>query len=127
MAIEILKRTFIYEAASGAITLEDPDPQMGIEEVREFYSLTYPELRQSEIDELQKDGCIEIRFQRKVGTKGIGVAVLADGRKLRSVAFCSDEMEESELMEAVGMILRNLHLHAATDMPAAPSAMLGMI
>ncbi|OGP24996.1 MAG: carbamoylphosphate synthase large subunit [Deltaproteobacteria bacterium GWB2_55_19] len=55
----------------GSLELQDPDPSMTPEQVREFYSSVYPELTQSVIEgpEYGEDS-IKYEFSRSVGTKG---------------------------------------------------------
>lgn len=66
--VEVAKRTFKYNS----LTLQDPDPSMGPEEVKAFYSSIYPELTQAvvegpEYDDLQG---MSYEFRRSIGTKG---------------------------------------------------------
>ena len=44
MDIEKLPRQFVFDNKGKKITLADPDPSMPVEQVRKFYSATYPEL-----------------------------------------------------------------------------------
>lgn len=60
-------RVFKY----GQITLEDPDPALSAEQVKDFYANVYPELTQSEIDGPKDENGQEIyEFEKTVGTKG---------------------------------------------------------
>jgi PRTRC genetic system protein C len=81
MALKQAKRVFKY----GQITLEDPDPTLSIEKVKEFYANVYPELTQSDIDGPQdENGQIVVEFEKTVGTKGAGdrisIADIAKGK-----------------------------------------------
>ncbi len=76
--MDILKRTIIVQSATGDINLEDPDPNMSAEEIRQFWLPTYPQLAQSEIEETLGDSGPVITFVRKVGTKGNSMLSLDD-------------------------------------------------
>ncbi len=53
------------------VKLEDPDPNMSNEEVRDFYSTHYPELASAGIKgPFQSNGVDVWTFQIKTGTKG---------------------------------------------------------
>jgi len=68
MVMTLVKRKFKYENRS----LNDPDPAMSPEEVREVYCATYPELATAVIDgpEDNDKGEQVFSFRRAVGTKG---------------------------------------------------------
>ena len=69
---ERLLRRFVYNS----IVLDDPDPAMNPDEVREFYSAIYPELTQAVIDGPDiEDGAEAYEFRKTVGTKGGSVSV----------------------------------------------------
>ncbi|HNQ63115.1 MAG: hypothetical protein BWY15_02320 [Firmicutes bacterium ADurb.Bin193] len=73
--MKTLPRSFKYNA----ITLDDPEPEMSPEDVKEFYSNIYPELVQAEIEGPEVgDEAIEYTFRRAYGTKGISVVELAE-------------------------------------------------
>lgn len=81
MSLKQAKRVFKY----GQITLEDPDPALSVEKVKEFYANVYPELTQSEIDgPKDENGQIVVEFEKTVGTKGTGdrisIADIAKGK-----------------------------------------------
>lgn len=78
MAVEILTRTFKYNS----LILEDPDPNMLPEEVKDFYGNIYPELTQSVIEgpDLSENG-MQYSFTRAVGTKGVTKQAEKDGEK----------------------------------------------
>jgi len=46
MTLEIKKlpREFVFDNKGKKVTLPDPDPSMPVDQVRKFYSATYPEL-----------------------------------------------------------------------------------
>ena len=66
--VTLIKRVFSYENRK----LNDPDPNMTPEEVRDVYSATYPELATAVIDgpEDGDKGEQVYSFRRAVGTKG---------------------------------------------------------
>ncbi|WGY71931.1 PRTRC system protein C [Burkholderia cepacia] len=67
MQIETLAREFSYNGAK----LADPAPAFTLQQVRDFYSQTYPELTNAEIEgPLIKANRNVYTFRRAVGTKG---------------------------------------------------------
>jgi PRTRC genetic system protein C len=72
MAIEIRKTKRIFKVTVGgkAIDLSDPNPQMKINEVSDFYAGKYPQLLNSSYERTEKDGDLIITFKTIAGTKG---------------------------------------------------------
>lgn len=72
MAIEVtvLKRKFEIERNGKSIYLDDPNPEMSIEEVSDFYSSTFPELMNSNYTTSELDNNLVIKFKSIAGTKG---------------------------------------------------------
>ena len=72
MAIEVtvLKRKFEIERNGKSIYLDDPNPEMSIEEVCDFYSSTFPELMNSNYITSELDNNLVIKFKTIAGTKG---------------------------------------------------------
>ena len=67
MAIELIKRIFKYNS----VMLDDPDPSMTPDEVREFYGSIYPELSQSITEGPEtNEKSVTYTFRRSIGTKG---------------------------------------------------------
>ncbi|WP_175980923.1 PRTRC system protein C [Burkholderia sp. BCC1630] len=67
MQIETLAREFSYNGAK----LADPAPTFTLQQVRDFYSQTYPELTNAEIEGPVVKGNRNVyTFRRAVGTKG---------------------------------------------------------
>ncbi len=64
--MKILPRVFKYNN----IVLDDPDPQMSPEDVKNFYANLYPELIQAVIEGPELGENLEYKFQRSYGTKG---------------------------------------------------------
>src|SRR3954464_12174399 len=70
MEVKASKRAFRYNN----IPLQDPDPKLSVQQVRDFYANIYPEITTAEIDGPEnKGGDIVYTFRRAVGTKGGGV------------------------------------------------------
>lgn len=70
MEVKASKRAFRYNN----IPLADPDPNMNVQQVRDFYANIYPEITTAEIDGPENKGAnIVYTFRRAVGTKGGGV------------------------------------------------------
>ncbi|WP_414440481.1 PRTRC system protein C [Burkholderia sp. 22PA0099] len=68
MEIQALAREFIYNGAK----LADPAPAFTLQQVRDFYSQTYPELTNAEIEGPTVKGNRNVyTFRRAVGTKGL--------------------------------------------------------
>ena len=72
MAIEVtvLKRKFEIERNGKSIYLDDPNPEMSIEEVSDFYSSTFPELMNSNYTTSELDNNLVIKFKTIAGTIG---------------------------------------------------------
>src|SRR5260221_61676 len=69
MAIQTteLTRAFIYNN----IPLPDPGPQFNVNQVRDLWAGTYPEIVNAAIEgPVEKDGKMLYTFRRAVGTKG---------------------------------------------------------
>lgn len=73
MALEIkgLKRVFKLKKGSSVLMLEDPDNNMSLTEVTDFYSMTYPELTTATIHgpEFEEDRTV-YEFKTTIGIKG---------------------------------------------------------
>ncbi|RQY60817.1 PRTRC system protein C [Burkholderia stagnalis] len=79
MQIETLAREFSYNGAK----LADPAPAFTLQQVRDFYSQTYPELTNAEIEGPVIKGARNIyTFRRAVGTKGLTMRELS--KRLRT-------------------------------------------
>jgi PRTRC genetic system protein C len=69
MAITTTKLTRAFSYAS--VTLPDPGAQMSPEEVRDFYSASYPELATATVEGPETKGDqLVYSFRKAVGTKG---------------------------------------------------------
>lgn len=73
MALEMkgLKRVFKMKKDNSVLKLNDPDPDMSLNEVMDFYSMTYPELTTATVHgpELDEDMAI-YEFKTTIGVKG---------------------------------------------------------
>lgn len=62
-----MARKFSYNG----MELPDPDPDMDVDEVREIYAVTYPELTNASVTGPEEvDGDEVYKFSRAVGAKG---------------------------------------------------------
>lgn len=73
MALEMkgLKRVFKMKKDNTVLTLNDPDADMSLNEVMDFYSMTYPELTTATVHgpELDEDMAV-YEFKTTIGVKG---------------------------------------------------------
>ncbi|WP_044270711.1 PRTRC system protein C [Bacteroides timonensis] len=73
MALEMkgLKRVFKMKKDNSVLKLNDPDPDMSLNEVMDFYSMTYPELTTATVHgpELDEDMAV-YEFKTTIGVKG---------------------------------------------------------
>lgn len=73
MALEMkgLKRVFKMKKDNSVMKLNDPDPDMSLNEVMDFYSMTYPELTTATVHgpELDEDMAV-YEFKTTIGVKG---------------------------------------------------------
>lgn len=73
MALEMkgLKRVFKMKKDNSVLELNDPDPDMSLNEVMDFYSMTYPELTTATVHgpELDEDMAV-YEFKTTIGVKG---------------------------------------------------------
>ena len=69
--IKGLKRVFKMKKGNDTLTLDDPDSNMSLTEVMDFYSMTYPELTTATPHgpEFEEDRAV-YRFKTTIGTKG---------------------------------------------------------
>ncbi len=67
VTVEKLERTFLFNGAK----LPDPNPAFTVEQVRDMYVNTYPELATAAIDgPTLVNGAMQYVFTRAVGAKG---------------------------------------------------------
>lgn len=65
--VEKLERVFLFNGAK----LPDPSPEFTVEQVRDMYVNTYPELATAAIEgPTPVDGSMQYTFTRAVGAKG---------------------------------------------------------
>lgn len=73
MALEMkgLKRVFKMKKDNSVLKLNDPDSDMSLNEVMDFYSMTYPELTTATVHgpELDEDMAV-YEFKTTIGVKG---------------------------------------------------------
>jgi PRTRC genetic system protein C len=73
MALEIkgLKRVFKLRRNGETLRLDDPNPEMAVNDVMDFYSMTYPELTTATPHgPVMEDDCAVYEFKTTIGTKG---------------------------------------------------------
>ena len=73
MALEIkgLKRVFKLKKNGETLRLDDPNPEMVVNDVMDFYSMTYPELTTATPHgPVMEDDCAVYEFKTTIGTKG---------------------------------------------------------
>ena len=73
MALEIkgLKRVFKLKKNGETQRLDDPNPEMAVNDVMDFYSMTYPELTTATPHgPVMEDDCAVYEFKTTIGTKG---------------------------------------------------------
>ena len=73
MALEInaLKRVFRLKRGSNTLELDDPDSNLSLNEVMDFYSMNYPELTTATVPgpEIENDRAV-YQFKTTIGVKG---------------------------------------------------------
>lgn len=85
MQIQKLTRQFRYNGAK----LADPSPAFSLQQVRDFYANTYPEIVNAEIEGPELQGDLQVyTFRRAVGTKGAGLNQTDIRRLIESGSFC---------------------------------------
>lgn len=73
MALEIkgLRRVFKLKKNGETLRLDDPNPEMTVNDVMDFYSMTYPELTTATPHgPMMEDDCAVYEFKTTIGTKG---------------------------------------------------------
>lgn len=73
MALEIkgLKRVFKLKKNGETLRQDDPNPEMTVNNVMDFYSMTYPELTTATPHgPVMEDDCAVYEFKTTIGTKG---------------------------------------------------------
>jgi PRTRC genetic system protein C len=67
LVAKALKRVFVWNGTQ----LKDPDPALSPKEVRDVLAMAYPGITTAEIEGPdEKNGKLEYRFVKAVGTKG---------------------------------------------------------
>jgi PRTRC genetic system protein C len=131
MALDV--QTLTREFKHGSLVLQDPDPKMTAEQVKDFYATTlYTELTNAAIEgPEQKGNKLAYEFRRAVGTKGAGTVAgslrahldaLVDGTAPQLSNYPSDEC--FEISNAIARCSRISLEPSAAGMLHAPSALL---
>jgi PRTRC genetic system protein C len=83
-----IKRVFRYNS----VELPDPGAQFTVEQVRDIYAATYPEITSAAVEGPEEDGdTVTYTFRRAVGTKGA-----TKQAELMSPVSCLNKAESSE-------------------------------
>lgn len=134
MAITEIKisRAFKYNG----IDLQDPNPALSSDAVREFYATQYPELTNAVVEgPVTKNNVATYTFQRAAGAKGRGVATTTLRSKLAAVASGKEtavkqgEMDAELAMKVRGAyrVLQNMVLRREASRPLhVPSGAFGI-
>lgn len=86
MKTEALQREFRYNS----VKLADPAPAFTVQQVRDFYANTYPEIVNADIEGPEMAGSKQVyTFRRAVGTKGC-VPISVKAARLMSLAEMGD-------------------------------------
>jgi PRTRC genetic system protein C len=102
MKTTTLEREFRYNGAK----LTDPSPAFSLQQVRDFYANTYPEIVNAEIEGPEVIGNRNVfTFRRAVGTKGITSEKIAvpmdtlerDGKVIARVGVLVDANDDEQL------------------------------
>jgi PRTRC genetic system protein C len=71
LTVTALRRVFIFKNGTQEIRLEDPEPSMTAESVRDFYALTYPLLTTATVELPVIENDEEVYYLNgKLGVKG---------------------------------------------------------
>ena len=71
LEIKGLKRVFKLKKNGETLRLDDPNPEMAVNDVMDFYSMTYPELTTATPHgPVMEDDCAVYEFKTTIGTKG---------------------------------------------------------
>ncbi|MGT2453746.1 PRTRC system protein C [Cupriavidus basilensis] len=130
MQVQTLTREFRYNG----VKLADPSPTFSLQQIRDFYANTYPEIVNAEIEGPDLQGAVQVyTFRRAVGTKGAGLTP-ADMRQLiETGSFCAshpnrlgiDQVNMPVALELASMCLRRSIGVAPALMPT--SAVLSLL
>lgn len=121
MQVQTLTREFRYNG----VKLADPSPKFTLQQVRDFYANTYPEIVNAEIEGPDLQGQIQVfTFRRAVGTKGAGLTT-ADMRQLiDSGSFCASHPNRLGLVQVNMPVARELaEMCLRRSIGAAPALM----
>lgn len=107
-----LTRTFKYNS----VDLPDPGPQYTVEQVRDLYSATYPEITSAAIEgPEQKDGKLVYSFRKAVGTKGAELIKLKETVDLLEKEMRAVAGDANRAREYSGAELRNIFTRLPRD------------
>lgn len=117
MQTEALTREFRYNGAR----LADPSPTFSLQQVRDFYGNTYPEIVNAEIDGPQVVGNRNVyTFRRAVGTKGASMTLEQLRAELVEGTFRKEESNVIKPDFATGAVAHRLMLAVTVNTSGAP-------
>ncbi|UVA80444.1 PRTRC system protein C [Pandoraea commovens] len=103
MKTEALHREFRYNS----VKLADPAPAFSIQQVRDFYANTYPEIVNADIEGPEMSGSKQVyTFRRAVGTKGC-ISISTKAARLKTLAEEGDVPEREHAF--IGKLNRALN------------------
>ena len=121
MSVKTLPRQFKY----GSLTLEDPNPDWTVEEVKEHYSQVYQDLISATVEGPEvTETALVYEFEKAYRTKGITIEEIAAGREPQ---FEEIRVTERQL-KLMRKVTETLATHAEdSDFVLPPSEAQGMI
>lgn len=123
MQVLEIERRFKYNS----VTLPDPNPALGPDQIREFYATQYPELNNAVVEgPTTKDGVATYTLARAAGAKGASAPQAANAAEIvrRTLAGPMAITPDAIAQCALGGRYQkpaNLIALVATDMNTAPS------
>ncbi|MGF6643147.1 PRTRC system protein C [Paraburkholderia sp. GAS82] len=116
MQTENLIREFRYNGAR----LADPSPAFSLQQVRDFYGNTYPEIVNAEIEGPEVIGNRNVyTFRRAVGTKGAALTLEQVRADIEGGVFRNAEPNLISLDDAGSALMRRLHAALAINTSGA--------
>lgn len=118
-----ITRSFKYNS----VTLPDPNPSLGPDQIREFYATQYPELNNAVVEgPTTKSGVATYTFTRAAGAKGASVKRRSATEIVDTTLAGPDQVGPDALLQCAldgryaGAASRIAHVAANTSVTAAP-------
>lgn len=125
-----ITRSFKYNS----VTLPDPNPSLGPEQIREFYATQYPELNNAVVEgPTTKSGVATYTFTRAAGAKGASLKRRSAAEIVDSTLAGPDQARPDALLQCAldgrygGAASRIAHVAANTSLTAAPLPLPGSV